>query len=216
MSAAAPPSDPAGDPPGHPDVEIIEAATAFERFLRMDVVRFRHRRFSGEWSQPLTHDVLRRGQAVAVALYDPDRDAVVLVEQLRLPALLAGASPWQIEVVAGLVDAGEPPELVAVRETREESGLALGGELVPIQRYLPSPGASDESVLLFCARVDATAAAGVHGLAQEGEDIRVVVKTMAEVEAMLDAGSIENGHTLVTLYWLVRHRDELRRRWGAA
>jgi ADP-ribose pyrophosphatase len=210
MSAAAPPSD----PPGHPDVEIIEAATAFERFLRMDVVRFRHRRFSGEWSQPLTHDVLRRGQAVAVALYDPDRDAVVLVEQLRLPALLAGASPWQIEVVAGLVDAGEPPELVAVRETREEAGLALGGELVPIQRYLPSPGASDESVLLFCARVDATAAAGVHGLAQEGEDIRVVVKSMAEIEALLDAGAIENGHTLVALYWLVRHRDELRRRWA--
>jgi ADP-ribose pyrophosphatase len=180
----------------------------------MDVVRFRHRRFSGEWSQPLTHDVLRRGQAVAAALYDPDRDAVVLVEQLRLPALLAGASPWQIEVVAGLVDAGEPPELVAVRETREEAGLALGGELVPIQRYLPSPGASDESVLLFCARVDATAAAGVHGLAQEGEDIRVVVKSMAEIEALLDAGAIENGHTLVALYWLVRHRDELRRRWA--
>ncbi len=212
MSAAEPP----GNPPGHPDVEIIEAATAFKRFLRMDVVRFRHRRFSGEWSAPLTHDVLRRGQAVAVVLYDPDRDLVVLVEQLRLPALLAGASPWQIEVVAGLVDAGEPAEAVAIRETREEAGLALGGELLPIQRYLPSPGASDESVLLFCARVDATAAAGVHGLPEEGEDIRVVIKTMVGVEAMLDAGAIENGHTLVALYWLARHRDELRRRWGAA
>lgn len=214
MSAGRLPSSRSGHPPSHPDVEIIEAATAFERFLRMEVVRFRHRRFSGEWSEPLTHDVLRRGQAVAVVLYDPDRDAVVLVEQLRLPALLAGASPWQIEVVAGLIDAGEPPQSVAIRETREEAGLALGGELVPIQRYLPSPGASDESVLLFCARVDATAASGVHGLPEEGEDIRVVVKTMAEIEAMLDAGAVENGHTLVALYWLVRHRDELRRRWG--
>lgn len=214
MSVGRLPSSRSGHPPSHPDVEIIEAATAFERFLRMDVVRFRHRRFSGEWSEPLTHDVLRRGQAVAVVLYDPDRDAVVLVEQLRLPALLAGASPWQIEVVAGLIDAGEPPQSVAIRETREEAGLALGGELVPIQRYLPSPGASDESVLLFCARVDATAASGVHGLPEEGEDIRVVVKTMAEIEAMLDAGAVENGHTLVALYWLVRHRNELRRRWG--
>lgn len=214
MSVGRLPSSRSGHPPSHPDVEIIEAATAFERFLRMEVVRFRHRRFSGEWSEPLTHDVLRRGQAVAVVLYDPDRDAVVLVEQLRLPALLAGASPWQIEVVAGLIDAGEPPQSVAIRETREEAGLALGGELVPIQRYLPSPGASDESVLLFCARVDATAASGVHGLPEEGEDIRVVVKTMAEIEAMLDAGAVENGHTLVALYWLVRHRDELRRRWG--
>jgi ADP-ribose pyrophosphatase len=201
--------------PPHPGVEIIEAANGFERFLRIDVVRFRHRRFSGEWSAPQTHDVLRRGQAVAIVLYDPDHDNVVLVEQFRLPALLAGASPWQIEVAAGLVDAGETPRTVAIRETREETGLVLAGELIPIQRYLPSPGASDESVVLFCARVDSTAAAGVHGLPEEGENIRVVVKTVAEVEALLDAGKIENGHTLIALYWLLRHRDGLRRLWGA-
>ncbi|MGH7030532.1 MAG: ADP-ribose diphosphatase, partial [Stellaceae bacterium] len=88
-------------PPAHPDVEIIAASTGFERFLRMEVICFRHRLFSGEWGVPHTHDVLRRGQAVAVVLYDPDHDRVVLVEQLRLPAFLAGASPWQIEIVAG-------------------------------------------------------------------------------------------------------------------
>ena len=193
-----------------PDVEIVDQKTAFERFLRMDVIRFRHRRFSGEWSAVQTHDVLRRGQAVGIVLYDPDRDTAVLIEQFRLPALLAGASPWQIEVVAGLVDPGETPEMVAIRETREEAGLVLTGELIPIQRYLPSPGDLDESVFLFCARVDSTVAAGVHGLPEEGEDIRVVVKTLSEVEAMLDAGAIENGHTLVALYWLLRHRDRLR------
>jgi ADP-ribose pyrophosphatase len=201
-------------PPTRPDIEIIETVKGFERFLRMDVICFRHRRFSGEWSTPQTHDVLRRGQAVAIVLYDPDRDTVVLIEQFRLPALLAGASPWQIEVVAGLVDSDERPETVAIRETREESGLALDGELVPIQRYLPSCGASDESVFLFCARVDSTLAAGVHGVLAEGEDIRVVVKTLAEVENLLDAGAIENGHTLVALYWLLRHRERLRRLWG--
>ncbi len=200
-------------PPAYTDVEIIEATKGFERFLRMDVIRFRNRLFSGGWSAEHTYDVLRRGQAVAVVLYDPDRDSVVLVEQFRLPALLARASPWQIEVVAGLLDADETPEMVAVRETREETGLALEGELIPIQRYLPSPGASDESVFLFCARIDSTAAVGLHGVTEEGEDIRVVVKTMAEVEALLDAGLIENGHTLVALYWLLRHRDRLRRLW---
>lgn len=209
------PASPANSP-AHPGVEIIAASTAFERFLRMEVIRFRHRLFSGEWSAPHTHDVLRRGPAVAVVLYDPDHERVVLVEQLRLPALLAGASPWQTEIVAGLVGADETPAQVAIRETGEEAGLVLGGELVPIQRYLPSPGDSDESVQLFCARVDATAAGGVHGLSEEGEDIRVVVKSMAEIEAMLDAGAIENGHTLVALYWLLRHRERLRRLWGIA
>jgi ADP-ribose diphosphatase len=199
------------DNPVHCDVEITEATKAFERFLRIDVIRFRHRRFTGEWSAPHTHDVLRRGPAVGVVLYDPDRDNVVLIEQFRLPALLAGALPWQIEVVAGLVDADETPETVAIRETREETGLALQGKLIPIQRYLPSCGASDESVFLFCACVDSSAAGGVHGVPEEGEDIRVVVKTIAEIEALLDTGMIENGHSLVALYWLLRHRERLRR-----
>jgi ADP-ribose pyrophosphatase len=201
-------------PPAHPDIEIVGATNAFERFLRVDVFRFRHRLFSGEWSALRSYDVLRRGQAAAIVLYDPDRESVVLVEQLRLPALLAGSSPWQIETAAGLIDSGEIPTAVAIRETREETGLALIGELVPIQRYLPSAGGSDESVFLFCGRVDATAAGGVHGLAEEHEDIRVVVKTLAEIEALLDQGAIESGHTLIGLYWLLRRRDHLRHLWA--
>src|SRR5215475_599556 len=106
--------------PAHPDATIIAVETAFERFLRVDVFRFRHRLFSGEWSRLRSYDVMRRGQAAAIVLYDPDRDSVVLVEQFRLPALLAGSSPWQLEAVAGLIDSDEAPAAVAVRETREE------------------------------------------------------------------------------------------------
>jgi ADP-ribose pyrophosphatase len=200
----------------HRDVEVTGAEIAFEGFLRMEVLQFRHRLFSGEWSDLRSYDVLRRGPAAAIVLYDPDRDMVVLVEQFRLPALLAGSSPWQIEAAAGLIDSGEAPVAVAIRETREETGLALIGEPIPIQRYLPSSGGSDESVFLFCGRVDSAAAAGVHGLVEEHEDIRVVVKPWAEIEAMLDAGTIESGHTLIALYWLSRHRERLQRLWAPA
>ena len=55
----------------------------------------------------------------------------------------------------------------------------------------------------------------MHGLAEEHEDIRVVVKTLAEIEALLDQGAIESGHTLIGLYWLLRHRDLLRQLWAA-
>ncbi|MGC2200670.1 MAG: NUDIX domain-containing protein [Stellaceae bacterium] len=208
-------SPPAADTPAHPDVEISGSETAFKRFLRMDVFRFRHRLFSGEWSALRSYDVLRRGSAAAIVLYDPDRDAVVLVEQFRLPALLGGSSPWQIEAVAGLIDGDEMPEAVAIRETREETGLTLIGEPIPIQRYLPSAGGSDESVFLFCGRVDSSAAEGIHGLAEEHEDIRVVVRPWAEIEAQLDSGTIETGHTLIALYWLLRHRNRVRRLWLA-
>ena len=199
--------------PSHPDVEIALARTVSARHLRIDTFGFRHRLFSGAWSAQRNYDVLRRGQAVAIVLYDPDHDRVVLVEQFRLPALLAGSSPWQLEAVAGLIDTDETPEAVAIRETREETGLTLMGEPIRIQGYLPSSGGSDESVVLFCARVDSTAAAGVHGLPEEHEDIRVAVKTLTEVEVLLDTGAIESGHTLIGLYWLLRHRDHLRRLW---
>jgi ADP-ribose diphosphatase len=204
------------DPPSHPDVEIAETTTVAARHLRIDTFRFRHRLFSGEWSAERGYDVLRRGQAVAIVLYDPDRDAVVLVEQFRLPALLAGCSPWQLEAAAGLIDTEETPEAVAIRETREETGLAVIGEPIRIQSYLSSSGNSDESVVLFCGRVDATAAGGVYGLPAEHEDIRVVVKTLAEIEAILEAGAIESGHTLIGLYWLLRHRERLLRLWAAS
>jgi ADP-ribose pyrophosphatase len=198
----------------HPDAEILEASTVCEHYLRLDTFRFRHRLFSGEWSAMRSYDALRRGRAVAIVLYDPDRDCVVLIEQFRLPALLAGSSPWQLEAAAGMIDSSEPPEAVAVRETREETGLALIGDPILIQRYLPSAGGSDESVVLFCGRVDATLAGGVHGLAEEHEDIRVIVKTLEEIESLLDAGAIENGHSLIALYWLVRNRDRVRQLWA--
>jgi ADP-ribose pyrophosphatase len=201
------------DLPSHPDARIEGAETPFSRFLRVDVVRFRHRMFSGGWSGERVYDVLRRGDAVAIMLYDPDRDSVVLVEQFRLPALYARLSPWQIEPVAGLVGKDESYEAVARRESQEEAGVQPIGELIPIQRYMPSPGDSDEAVMLFCGRVDSGNAAGIHGLPEEHEDIRVVVKTIAELEAMVEAGQIETGHTLIGCYWLLRHRDRLRRAW---
>lgn len=202
------------DFPQHPDLRITGHEIAFKRHLRLDVYRFHHRLYSGEWSGERAWDVVRRGGAVAIVLYDPERDTVVLIEQFRLAPLLAGMTPWVVEVVAGLLDhEGESEADVARRESVEEAGLAVD-DLVPIQRYTPTPGDSDQATMLFCGRVDSSNAGGVHGLAEENEDIRVVVKPMADIERMVDAGEIDNGHTLICLYWLLRHRDELRRQWG--
>ena len=203
------------DLPEHPDLKITAQEIAFRRHLRLDVVRYRNRLYSGEWSGERVYDVVRRGGAVAIILYDPHRDEVVLVEQFRLPPLIAGFSPWITEVVAGLIDKeGESTEGVARRESFEEAGVEVIGDLIPIQLYLPTPGNSDETVMLFCGRVDSSKAAGIFGVAEEHEDIRVMVRPLAELEAMVDAGKIETGHTLISLYWLLRHRDELRRKWG--
>src|SRR5258708_39452171 len=112
-------------------MEFSEQVTAFKRYLRIDTFRFRHRRFAGEWSAERPYDVLRRGAAIAILLYDPLRDCVVLIEQFRMPALLAGSSPWQLEPVGGMIDDGESPAEAAIRGIGAESGPVRIGPAVP-------------------------------------------------------------------------------------
>jgi ADP-ribose pyrophosphatase len=194
-------------------IEILESRTVYRGFFRVDRYRLRHRLFAGGWSTELSREVLERGNAAAVLLYDPERDAVVLVEQFRLAAHLAGFAPWQIEIVAGIVESGSAPADVARRETGEEAGVTVIGELVPIHRALTSPGGTTETVDLFCGRVDSRSAGGIHGLAAEHEDIRVVVKTYAETVELVESGVIVNAFTLLALHWFSANRERIRRSW---
>ncbi|MGH6979710.1 MAG: NUDIX domain-containing protein, partial [Stellaceae bacterium] len=180
----------------------------------VDTYRFRHRLFRGGWSNIVQREVIDRGAAVALTLYDPDCDAVVLIEQFRLPALIGGGSGWQIEPVAGLLDRpGEDEQAVARREALEEAGVEISGELIPMHRVFASPGALTELVAHYCARVDSRKAGGIHGLVDEGEDIRVLVKKFRDAMRMVRDGKIQNAHCLVALYWLAANRARLRRRW---
>ena len=195
------------------DVEVIDDLTVYDGIFRVRRYRLRHRRFDGGWTGVLTREIFERGLAVAVLPYDPVRDIVVMIEQFRVGAFAAGRPAWMTEIVAGIVEAGESAEAVAHRELAEESGLAAL-ELRPIATFMPSPGALVESVSVYCARVDSTHAGGLHGVADEGEDIRVRRVPAAEALAELDAGRFDNAITLVALQWLARHREQLRADWS--
>jgi ADP-ribose pyrophosphatase len=147
-----------------------------------------------------------------VLLYDPTLDAIGMVEQFRIGAAFRAGSPWLLELVAGLVEEGETPAEVAVRETTEESACVIR-ELLPVAGYFSSPGGTDEYFHLFCARVDLGDAGGLHGKAGEHEDIRLHVIPYAEVAQLQRDGHFNNAHTLIALQWLAMHRDEVRRAW---
>ena len=118
-------------------------------------MRFRHRLFAGGWSGERVFDIIRRGAAVAVLLYDPDRDSIVLVEQFRLAALYGGRSPWQLENVAGLIDTEhETPRRSRCARSARRAISNRSATLIPIQRILPASGTLDEVIWLYCARVD--------------------------------------------------------------
>ena len=88
-------------------------------------------------------------------------------------------------------------------------------DLVPICRYVVSPGAITESVALFAGRVDSSDAGGVHGLPEEGEDIKVLVVPVSELAGMIDDGRIGNSLSIIAVQWLLLYRDKLRASWKA-
>ncbi|MFZ1416058.1 MAG: NUDIX domain-containing protein [Defluviicoccus sp.] len=219
---SVPPSGAGAAPSGMTadDIEVLEQVPVFQGYFRVDRYRLRHRLFGGGWSAPFLREVFDRGHAVAVVLYDPERDALVLIEQFRVGALAAGQSsqvntaivPWLIEIVAGIIDEGETPEAVAAREAVEEAGCEIR-DLFPVCHFVLTPGVSSETIWLFCGRVSAPASGCVHGLAHEHEDIRVLVVPSADAFRWLEEGRINNATALIGLQWFRLHHQEIRARW---
>lgn len=197
------------------DVEILEKQTAYKGFFQVHKYRLRHQTFAGGWTDVMERELFARRPAVGVLLYDPRLDVVVLIEQFRIGALGAGINPWMLEVVAGIIDGeNESPEDVARREAMEEAGRTIT-RLEKLYDFLPSPGGCDERVILYCGQVDAVGAGGIHGLAAEHEDIKVVVLPVAEAIRRMDENRIGNCTTISALAWLARFHQDLRRRWLA-
>ena len=207
-------------------VETLSKETPFQGFFRLDSYTLRHELFEGGMSDDMSREVFERGHAVAVVPYDPVRDELVMIEQFRSGAFAALSSrfyddderPWLAEFVAGMIGDDEDLEDVARREVEEETGCTAQ-DMEFMFRYLATPGGSSETLFLYCARVDATGAGGIHGLDHEHEDIRVYTVPALEAVSWLDRGAepplrIDNSNTLLALYWFRDNRDRLRRQWA--
>jgi ADP-ribose pyrophosphatase len=199
-------------------VEICSEQRVWSGRFPLDVVRFRHRRFDGAISGVRTWEVWRRGRAAAVLPYDPVADAVVLIEQFRLPAAVAGLDPVLVELPAGLCDEGETAEMTARREMMEEMALSVGA-LRRIGSFLLTPGGADELCELYAGQVrvpetDAEGVAGHAGMPDEHEDIRVRVWPAERAIAAALAGEMTNSVTMIGLLWLAAQREVLRKEWA--
>jgi len=198
------------------NVEVVSSETAFNGYFRIDRHRLRVEQHAGGMGPTMVREVFERGQVAAVLPVDPDLERVVLIEQFRPGAWARGWQPWLLECVAGIIEPGESATDVCRREATEEAGCRIG-ELLPIVApFLSSPGACSESVSLFCGRVDASTAGGVHGLDDEHEDIRVHTFSVDEALSLLAEGRIVNAKTIIALQWLALNRDRLLARWRAA
>jgi ADP-ribose pyrophosphatase len=194
------------------DVEIVKKETLFQGFFKMVKYHFKHKRYEGGESRIVLREMFVRGRAAALLPYDPITDQVVLIEQIRVGAL-EHPNPWQVEIVAGIVDKeSESAQDLVRREAQEEAGVAVG-RIEPITAYYPSSGGCNEMIDVFVGEVDASQAGGVHGLLEEDEDIKVVVLSREDAYQLVKNGTIENGASIIALQWLELNQSDLRAKW---
>lgn len=201
-----------------PDVTVLSSETVWKRRTQLDLVTFQQRQFDGAMSGPRTWEVWLRGRAVGILPYDPVTDRLVMIEQFRYPALVAGVDPVMLEIPGGFMDQGETEQQTATREMQEEMGLAVD-RLHRVGRFVLSAGGSDESVTIFAGRIAAPAAdadgiAGYAGLADEHEDIRTRVLPASDAIENVLAGRYANAITVMSLLWFASRRDWLRQEWA--
>ena len=194
-------------------VKVKNQERISDGYLKVTRYLLTHEQYDGDWTELLSREVMERGEVAAVLPFDPVRNEVILIEQFRVGAWSAEwPQPWLLECVAGIVEPGESAEEMVRREAREEAGCDITA-LEPIARYFSTPGACSEKVDLFCGRVGTSGLGGIYGLAEEGEDIRATVWTLADALALLDTGKICNSMTLIAMQWLAPHHTELTAKW---
>lgn len=197
--------------------EVSDVRHLHADFFALEEWRLRHERFDGSLSPEVSREVFVGTDAALVLPYDPVRDRVLLVEQIRMgPLARHDPNAWQLEPIAGRIDPGEDPQTTARREAREEADLELAA-LEPVAEVYASPGNATEFFYIFVGQADLPDdAAGVSGLESEHEDIRSHVLPLDELLTLCDNQQAANAPLVVAALWLARHRERLRLAWGAA
>jgi ADP-ribose pyrophosphatase len=186
---------------------ITQQRHLFDDFFKIDELMVAHQKNDGTTSSVQRRLVFERGDSVAVLLFNRERNTIVLVEQFKVPALVARrrdepttTDGWLVETLAGMIDAGETPQMAAIRETLEETGYRIATPEL-IGRFFASPGGTSERVFLYFAEVgdtDRVSAGGGIG----DEDVKVLEVGLDQTFEQLAAGLIEDPKLAIAAYWL--------------
>mgnify|MGYP001434911658 FL=1 len=184
--------------------KIIDKKNLYDGFFKMNEVTLKYRKYDGNWSNNIKRELFGGAQVAAVLPYDPISKEIILIQQFRPGTISKDIDHYLDEIVAGIIDEGESPEIAAKRECLEETGCEVK-RLIPIQGYFPAPGSSESFYHLFLGEVKSFKGSKIQGLENENEDIFVKCFKINEVRKKMEDGKILNGLTLIALQWFFLH-----------
>ena len=193
----------------HQDVEIQSRDILYSGFIRVEKVSLRHRLFQKNTYTPtIQRELIQRKEAAGVLIYNDQQQKFALIEQFRIGAMDDLVSPWQLEIIAGVLDADESPESCIRRESLEESGCELS-QLHHIFSFYPSAGACNEIFHLYTAQAELPETGGIFGVADEGENIQLHILDYAVLDELLTGSRLCNAPIIIALQWLKQHISSL-------
>lgn len=138
-----------------------------------------------------TRDVVRHNGSIVILAIDESndpRDPLIILERQYRHA----AGQFLLELPAGRIEPGEAPLAAAKREMIEETGYRAK-RWTYLTKYFASPGFLGESMNIYLARDLREGAAQP----EADEQIEIVRLKLSEVLAMIAAGKIHDGKTLI-------------------
>ena len=193
------------------DFAIKSREYLYRGFIQVEKISLHHRLFNQSAYTPVMHrELIKRKEAAGVLIYNDQQQRFALIEQFRVGAIDDLVSPWQLEIIAGVLDGDESAESCIRRESREESGCEIR-TLQHLFSFYPSAGACDELFHLYVAQVELPNQGGVFGMPDEGENIQLHLFNYADLDALLGSGRLRNAPIIMALQWLKQHIASLAR-----
>ena len=158
-----------------------------------------------KWEAVLSHD------SVAILLYHVQKDAFVLVKQLRVTVLNKNKNNgYMYELCAGIVDKECSLEQIAKEEILEECGYDVPVEnLEKISAFYTSVGISGTHQTLYYAEIDESMKVNEGGGLEE-EEIEVIYIPLSEAkEFMFDESYQKTTGVSLAFYWFFNHKKHI-------
>lgn len=162
-------------------------------------VEVSHERVALPNGREVSLDIVHHPGAAAVVPFLAE-DEVVLIRQFR-----HAAGGTILEVPAGKLDPGEPPERCAARELTEEAGYRAG-RIVALGSIWTTPGFTDERIHLFAA-FDLVRAAS---RPEDDEVIEVIRVPLDDALELVWRGELSDAKSALALIHAARHVGRLR------
>lgn len=191
------------------DFDIENRHHIYNGFIKVEKVSLRHRLFNQtEYTQTIERELIRRKEAAGVLIYNDQQQRFALIEQFRVGAIDDAISPWQLEIIAGVLDGDESPETCIRRESLEESGCEIH-DLKHLFSFYPSAGACDEIFHLYVAEAELPEHGDIFGMPDEGENIQLHIIQYQDLVPLLNNNRLRNAPVIMALQWLKQHIDAL-------